>query len=593
MKSILFLLILTSFNLSALDKTSTVSGDWTTGSNYTGTDLAYCTDSLNYLNSLVPTSSYYTANATYTRLCKDANPTYDSTLLSISEIIGTSSSRGYPECEPHNVDGDTRTYYVMFSEHKMDLDCTFECSIDSRQVEHSDTAVFNEDLCKWLEPCNLPTDNVVNVFDDGATTSLEQCQAFQTDLENNYNVNGNLYCYGCPGTGSTTLFQKDIVACPSGTTSTTISNASVCQEPFVSPDGFPDLNASGTPKLRLDDTPPADCIAGKSVHSSIAYAEYVGFDSVLDKCKIMTFFCNSGLTWNNDLRKCVAPADELTFEIDDSSPLTADTISSELASACSSGRWAKSWTYDYCSQSLCYIALDLQDYNLQCNNKYIEYDCTSDYRIKKFMQVSCGDVSEDDYTYSTLDGTPTSNTVADTNYTSTTTDVVSRINEGTIKTNNLLEGIGNGITDMKGSLDGIDSKLGNIQGSLDGIDSKLGNIQGSLDGLKTSLDPETSGDLDTLENSFDGLGSFLSDTQNSLNGIKSQFDSTMTLIDSGFIYTPPAVGACVDPQAVVYGHNINLVLCEPMQKFSSIFYLIFTIVFSYIAILIFILGFKI
>jgi len=95
-----------------------------------------------------------------------------------------------------------------------------------------------------------------------------------------------------------------------------------------------------------------------------------------------------------------------------------------------------------------------------------------------------------------------------------------------------------------------------------------------------------------MDNSFNNASSFLGDVQGSLDGIKTQFNNTKDLINSGFTYTPPAVGACVDPSTTVEGKNIKLSICEPMQKFSPIFYLVFTIFLTYIAIKIFILGFT-
>ena len=115
----------------------------------------------------------------------------------------------------------------------------------------------------------------------------------------------------------------------------------------------------------------------------------------------------------------------------------------------------------------------------------------------------------------------------------------------------------------------------------------------ALEDIKKGLNPQTSSDINALNSSFLNATKFLGDVKSSLNGVKTKFEATKKLIDSGFKYTPPTVGTCVDPSTIIRGKQIKLSICEPMQKFSPIFYLVFTIMFLYLSIQIFILGFRI
>ncbi|UCM99201.1 hypothetical protein LCX93_06555 [Sulfurimonas sp. SWIR-19] len=172
--------------------------------------------------------------------------------------------------------------------------------------------------------------------------------------------------------------------------------------------GFPDSTKKGIPKFVKDESlTPEQCISGTVYETTINYAKIVAYDNggLYDPagCMFEVFYCNDGLTWNKTAKTCEVPKDT------ESSDTVSDYISDDTKAACTSGLWAKSWTYDYCNQPLCYIALDIQDYNLQCNNKYIEYDCTSDYRVKTFKQVSCGEVAKEDFDHTDLDINPPTN----------------------------------------------------------------------------------------------------------------------------------------------------------------------------------------
>jgi len=292
---------------------------------------------------------------------------------------------------------------------------------------------------------------------------------------------------------------------------------------------------------------------------------------------MLLFFVIDGLTWNKTKKTCEVPPDSAN------SDNVTDTLTSDQKGACTSGLWGKSWTYDYCGQGLCYISLDVQDYNLQCGNKYIEYDCTSDYRVKTFKQVSCGDISKSDFKHKDLQVTPTNpvipsknDTHIDSNSTTTRIDsnttvtdnsnIASIINSGFSNVNNSLDGLLNSSNLLNQKTAEGNNKLGAISGKLDGISNKL-------DDIKNAINPQTDSDNETLLNGFLGASDFISSTTDSFNNVKSQFNDTKTLIESGFTYNPPT-DSCIDPQIDFHGKIIKLVICEPLSKFRPFIFFI-------------------
>ncbi|UCN00054.1 hypothetical protein LCX93_11060 [Sulfurimonas sp. SWIR-19] len=282
--------------------------------------------------------------------------------------------------------------------------------------------------------------------------------------------------------------------------------------------GFPDSTKKGIPKFLKDNNlSPEECIAGQVYENTINYAKIINYDygGLYDPagCMFEVFYCNDGLTWNKTAKTCEVPKDT------ESSDTVSDYISDDTKAACTSGLWAKSWTYDYCNQPLCYISLDIQDYNLQCNNKYIEYDCTSDYRVKTFKQVSCGEIAKSDFSTTDLQITPTTqpdpptDTNNDINITRDS-NVTSTFN---IDTNATVTDYSGVVGIINGSLDKVDSslqaligqsqmtnqKLSDANSKLGSIDNKLGSIDGKLEDIDNSLKPLR--DIDSLSKDSSSL----------------------------------------------------------------------------------------
>jgi len=623
-------------NVFALSKSATVSNYAHSETNYYGFrgDAAGCEAKYNEFNSYPNDLVDKTGNASAEQACYDVNPDLDR--LKLKSVIATNDYSGSPHCTvAYDNDADRNNGIASYNLNFVidtSLQCTYQCKSIPQPADSPD-AVWNEAECRWDVPCTIPdTYHIAKALN---TTDMNYCQSEISNLQSLYvNRQGHLFCYGCPNSLGQTILDiyQDITAndaCPSGTTQFSIQKNGttivLCDtdsnndgtpdslEPKCPNGQFMDVNGTcvdlslpadfpkdsddkGVSSIREDSNFNAStCIPGKTFNSGIAFAKIIGWNSETNKCEIGAFFCNNGLTWDNLDHTCKIPSDNLSFDP------TKGEISQELADACTSGNWAKKWTLDYCGQPLCYIALSDQNYNLRCGNKYLEYDCTSDYRIKKYVQVSCGDPSKEDYDSHTIDlggatsdgsGTVDNNTstpgdgstsdyVPDLNTTSSNLDIVSAINSGSASTTSAITSLDNHVLGLKNNLGSIDAKVSDIS-------SAVGSINGALHAGDDKI-----GELDALSNSNgDGsLDDFFDNIKDSFGIVKGQFNELSGLVNSGFKYSPPSDG-CFDPTASIYGKSLKLNICEPLSKFRPFVYFISVLGFTWLGIKIFILGFA-
>ena len=377
-------------------------------------------------------------------------------------------------------------------------------------------------------------------------------------------------------------------ACPSGQF---LDANSTCQDLSI-PSDFPSDKGHQSIREDGDNFSPSSCVPGKVFKSGIAYAKVIGWNSEKKVCEIATLFCDSGFTFDSVTNACVAPSDIKTFDPN------KDEISQALADACTSGKWAKKWTLDYCNQPTCYIALTEQNYNLHCGNMYYEYDCTSDYRLKKYVQASCGlpadkdkqnvdlSIGSDTSSGSTGDGNATSgsgngskNYIPDLNTSTSNLDVVSAINSAS-------SGLSNSISALDSHVLNASSKLGTIDGKLSSIASDVGSIKDAL-----HVGDDKVGDLDSITNSS-GTGSFdnlVGSVKGYIGLLKSNFNNVQGLLSNGFTFNAP-VGSCKNPHVSVYGKDIELSICQPLATFRPLVYFFTVIGFTVLSIKIFLLG---
>lgn len=362
------------------------------------------------------------------------------------------------------------------------------------------------------------------------------------------------------------------------------SNTSLCI-PFPIPTTFPiDANAShGSLSNGVLSIPESDCNSASTPDMSTSLGAYhvVGWDTTTSTCKAMAFKCNGGLVYDSANKTCIAPPTELSKS------------NANQDNACS-GKFVErlSGTLNFCNQcgfSLGYWRppLGYEDYNLQCDHSYIEYACSTDYRIKKFVEVSCGDPLPQDMTTKELDLSNLDSNVKDTNVSSVTnTDSSSNqietinqlknINSSILATNKSLDGLTNIATDSNAKLGSIESKVGSLDGNVKAIKDGL-FTDGTLPDMST-FDTDTSSMLDSVTSA---INKFKSDVDNAIFEINSK----KALIDKGFFfpYTKERVSTCSITKVFDMGEGglipFDVDYCKSLSSFYDVGYLI-----SYISI---------
>jgi len=178
-----------------------------------------------------------------------------------------------------------------------------------------------------------------------------------------------------------------------------------CQD-IPNPPNFPtDINSShGAVSTGYAPIPQASCnsTASPDYQSAIGAYHIVGWDYGLQKCIATAFKCNSGFVYKVDGYNCVIPPDKLV------APTSSDPTS--VDNKCVGNTWVNKTTWDFCSNTSTSLVVwlppvGLENYGLEYGKKYVEYDCQTDYRLKKFAQVSCGDPLPKDITTKQLDTT--------------------------------------------------------------------------------------------------------------------------------------------------------------------------------------------
>jgi len=334
------------------------------------------------------------------------------------------------------------------------------------------------------------------------------------------------------------------------------------------PDGFPTADNKGFADIKKYANTEDNCIIGTKYDTAISHAEVIGWDSSSNECLYASFFCNSGLEWDKSEQTCKIPLDQ------ENTP-TDGTISSDLGDSCSSGQWVKSHVYDYCSSDSIVSSVAF-DYNLEARRKYIEYDCTSDYRLKYFKRVACGPVAIDSYDEVNLSITGSSdsleptNVKVDANSTTTTTNVASVINSASSK-------LGNKVDNISSKLDITNSILNSIDGKLSSSDDNIVLSYSEDEGQKSNRESIDSG---------------LSDIYGVMASIKGDYERFQSVLANGLPTPIFTSGERPEFCTVVFGKEVCLNLCDSFSTFRSIFYFIFTSVFMLAALRIYWSAFK-
>ncbi len=337
---------------------------------------------------------------------------------------------------------------------------------------------------------------------------------------------------------------SNVDSCPDGT----VLNGTICQTPpaptcldnqyvdsnntcqdIAIPADFPqDANTShGAYSNGYAPIPQSACDSTSSPDYSTTLGTYhiVGWDYGTQKCVALAFKCNSGFIYDSTLKTCTIPPETKT--------ISPNSNTNDSANQCTGSQWGQTWTYNFCDKCQGDVGIwlppvGLEGYGLECNKKYVEYQCTTDYRLKKFEEVSCGNVLPKDKTtkqidLSNLDTTPTNDTNTSSLSAPDSTQAITTMLSKQIEQNKELN-------DKVATAEGQNKLLDGINALGDKLDSiKNGQLSqdGVKNGVKEALDDRDNNlsvpsDANETGPGGDGLGA-------AKNAILSQYGTTYDL----------------------------------------------------------------
>jgi len=297
--------------------------------------------------------------------------------------------------------------------------------------------------------------------------------------------------YGSCPTGTISNANNICVTPPPPTCTDTqyLDSNNTCQDIPIPPYFPQDANSShGTYGNGYAPIPQSACDSTSSPDYSTSLGAYsiISWDYAAQKCIASAFQCDSGFIYDSTTKICKKPPDTKNL------PTTNDPTDS--ANSCNGNRWGLTQNYDFCNMcnASLYIWLPpvgLENYGLECNNKYVEYQCITDYRLKKFTQVSCGDVLQKDKTSnelnaSALNPTPTKDTnVSNLSIKDSTTAITNKIAQEIQQQKNL-----NAKVSTASKQDSMLKQLNKMGTKLDQINEGQLSQNGVKNGVKDALD---------------------------------------------------------------------------------------------------------
>ena len=306
--------------------------------------------------------------------------------------------------------------------------------------------------------------------------------------------------------------------------------------PFDSlmPDDFPnDLDSNGQTSTGTVPTTEQGCKDLERYSSSLGMVEVLGWDYQSQTCKVVAFKCNQGRVLDANTNKCIIPPDNANLGGGD---------------ICPNDNWARRWTHDFCGDCVGGVGVWLpplghEESGMQCNKAYIEYQCVKDYRIKKYMEVSCGDPipNENETNHIDMNNLNPSQTV-DQNISNLPAIDPTNANLAVVEN---LRAIESAIKDnLSPKIDTVNQNLVNTNDKLSNISNQIGDSNSKLNGIKSSLDSIN----DTLNTTGEGINpsdmdlddSGLDDTKSIMDNFAdnvSELTSGITSIEEKFTET--------------------------------------------------------
>lgn len=355
---------------------------------------------------------------------------------------------------------------------------------------------------------------------------------------------------------------------------------------------FPDNNTSnGVTSIGSVPTTEQGCIDMERYNSSLGIVEVIGWDYGTQACKVVAFKCNQGRVFEQSTNKCIVPPDNTSFGSD---------------SGCVNDNWAMRWTHDFCGDCVGQAGIWLpplghEESGMECNKAYLEYQCVKDYRIKKYVEVSCGDPIPIDSETNEINMDNLSPTVTvDQNLSDLPTIDPTQANLSTIEglraietaiKENLspkIDTVNDNLLIANNKLSDIDNKLFSSNTKLDDINTNLDNINGVLNTTGDGIDPSNMDidvtPLDDTNSIMDNLTDNVKELTDGVTSIQTQFTETKALLSGEQPVINIGRGSCTDENLAKFAGYIS--------PYSSIFSLvvyvgfmvsIFKMIFAYFA----------
>ena len=324
---------------------------------------------------------------------------------------------------------------------------------------------------------------------------------------------------------------------------------------FSLPDSFPDNNSSFGSFYDLT-APYAESDCTGLITSYIGVAS-LKWDSSSSTCKAHVFECNKGYTFDSNNNVCIQP------------------VSTIIDTSTCSGEYSINYMshLDFCNDD-CSLSVPAwsaptgyENNNLQCGHSYSEYRCSADYRIKKFVELSCSSTST---THDMVISPDSSSSPIDTT------------------TNNLSD-----INSSQSSIDNT-SAINSLGSKVDTTNKKLDDVNNNLNDLKNTLSGKNKGSyINPNGDNQSGLMTFLDGAKSGFDDITGNFKSLKNTVDNGF--SVPSLSVGVEPkfQATVFNHNVEIDLCTSFSVFRPVMYYLFFISFNILALTMFYRGFRV
>ena len=121
----------------------------------------------------------------------------------------------------------------------------------------------------------------------------------------------------------------------------------------------------------------------------------------------------------------------------------------------------------------------------------------------------------------------------------------------------------------------------------------LGEIRDGLSGSTSASDSNVSGDIGDNSESHSVIMGVLDSASSGLGQITTDYETLIGKINDGMDISPSTSGSSPIFSAVVFNRTLEIDLCDSFSNFYPVFYYVFTLMFLYVGIRIFIFSFLI